>query len=157
MTATTNEASNATTTVSANGRKKLPAMPVRKAIGRKTATVVRVDAATAVMISRAPVYAATSGRSPSLTCLLMFSSTTIESSTTRPMATIMPPSVRMLSVMPCCQRAMSATSRDSGMEIAATTVARALRKNRKMTRTAKMAPASPSRRMSLMAWVIGVA
>src|SRR5712664_4682326 len=55
VTATTSEASSATTTVSANGRKKLPAMPVRKTIGKKTATVVAVDEATAVMISRAPV------------------------------------------------------------------------------------------------------
>ena len=55
VTATTSEASSATTTVRAKGRKKLPAMPVRKMIGRNTATVVRVDAKTAVVISRAPV------------------------------------------------------------------------------------------------------
>jgi hypothetical protein len=55
VTATTSEARSATTTVRAKGRKKLPAMPVRKTIGRKTATVVRVDEETAVMISRAPV------------------------------------------------------------------------------------------------------
>jgi len=30
-------------------------MPVRKAMGRKTATVVRVEEVTAAMISRAPV------------------------------------------------------------------------------------------------------
>ena len=47
--------SSATTTVRAKGRKKLPAIPVRKAIGRKTATVVRVEEVTAVRISRAPV------------------------------------------------------------------------------------------------------
>ena len=55
MTATRRDASKAVTTVNANGRKKLPAMPVRKAIGRKTATVVRVDEVTAVTISRPPV------------------------------------------------------------------------------------------------------
>ena len=151
MTATTNEASRATTTVSANGRKKLPAMPVRNAIGRNTPTVVSVDEETAVMISRAPVYAATMGFSPSLTCRLMFSRTTIESSTTRPIATIIPPSVRMLSVMPCHQSTISATSSDSGIEIAATSVARALRRKTNMTSTAKTAPANPSRSMSPMA------
>ena len=87
----------------------------------------------------------------------MFSSTTMESSTTRPMATIIPPRVRMLSVIPCHHKTISATSSDRGIEIAATTVARALRKKTKMTSTAKTAPSKPSRRMSLIACVIGVA
>ena len=55
MTAVTREARRATTTVRAKGRKKLPAMPVSSAIGKNTATVVSVDEATAVVISRAPV------------------------------------------------------------------------------------------------------
>jgi hypothetical protein len=157
VTATTSDASSATTTVNANGRKKLPAMPLRNAIGRKTATVVSVDDATAVVISRAPVYAATIGRSPSDTWRLTFSSTTIESSTTRPMATIIPPRVRMFRVMPCHHSTISATSSDSGIETAATSVARPLRRNAKMTSTANSAPSKPSRRMSPIACVIGVA
>ncbi len=52
MTATPSEAINATTTVSAKGRKKLPAMPLRNAMGRKTAIVVTVEEVTAVRISR---------------------------------------------------------------------------------------------------------
>ena len=157
MTATTSEASSATTTVKANGRKKLPAMPVRNTIGRKTATVVSVDDATAVVISRAPVYAATSGFSPSLTCRLTFSRTTMESSTTRPIATIMPPSVRMFRVIPCHHSMINATIRESGMDTAATMVARPLRRNAKMTRIAKTAPSRPSRRMTAIESVIGVA
>ena len=126
-------------------------------MGKKTATVVSVEDKTAVVISRAPVYAATRGRSPSVTWRLMFSRTTIESSTTRPMATIIPPRVRMFKVIPCCHSAISATSNESGMEIAATTVARALRRKTKITRIANTAPSSPSRRMSAIATVMGVA
>jgi len=55
VTATSRDASSAVTTVNANGRKKLPAMPVRKAMGRKTPTVVSVEEVTAVTISRPPV------------------------------------------------------------------------------------------------------
>ena len=79
------------------------------------------------------------------------------SSTTRPMATINPPRVRMFSVMPCHQRTSSATISESGMETAATRVARALRRKRKMTRIAKSAPSNPSCTMLPIAVVMGVA
>jgi len=55
VTATASDAIIAVTTVSAKGRKKLPAMPVRKTMGRNTATVASVEEVTAVVISRAPV------------------------------------------------------------------------------------------------------
>jgi len=132
-------------------------MPVRNTIGRKTATVASVEEVTAVVISRAPVYAATIGLSPSATCRLMFSSTTIASSTTRPMATIMPPRVRMFRVMPCHHSTSSAASSESGIETPATIVALPLRRNRKMTAMAKRAPSSPSWRMAAIALLIGVA
>src|ERR1700737_4210276 len=100
-------------------------MPGREGNGRKNAAVVRVDEVTAVTISRPPVYAAATGPSPSVTWRLMFSSTTMASSTTRPMATISPPSVRMFKVMPCHHRTSNATMRKSGMDTAATRFARA--------------------------------
>ncbi len=157
ITATTSEASRATTTVIAKGLKKSPAMPLRNTMGRKTATVVRVEAVTAPRISREADSAAVTGCSPSRTWRVTFSRTTIESSTTRPIATIIAPSVRMLSVIPAAQRTSSAASRLVGIEIAATRVARTLRRNKKITRIANSAPRRPSRRMEAIAFVIGVA
>ena len=95
---TSSEASRATVTVIANGAKSCPTKPPTSAIGAKTATVVRVDAVTAPATSRTPVedrVAASS--SPYSRCRLMFSSTTIESSTTRPTAMVSAPRVSRLS------------------------------------------------------------
>lgn len=50
--ATKSEASIAIVTVSANGRKSSPVRSPTKAMGRKTATVVRVDAVIAAATSR---------------------------------------------------------------------------------------------------------
>ena len=79
------------------------------------------------------------------------------SSTTRPMATTMAPRVRTLRVMLVNQRTRSATSSESGIEMAATRVARKLRRKMKMTTIAKAAPSRPSRTMSEMADVTGTA
>ena len=49
---TSSEDSRAMVTVSANGRNSSPASPPTKAIGRNTATVVRVDAVMAPATSR---------------------------------------------------------------------------------------------------------
>ncbi len=83
-------------TVTANGVKTSPVWPVTKmASGRKTATVVTVDAVTAAATSRTPVVIAAILSSPREICLLMFSMTTIESSTTRPIAIVIAPRVMM--------------------------------------------------------------
>jgi hypothetical protein len=72
-------------------------MPTR-ASGRKTATVVTVDAVTAPATSFTAARIASRLFSPKLRCRLMFSITTMESSTTRPMAIVSAPSVMMFSV-----------------------------------------------------------
>ena len=105
MSDTRSEPSSAIVTVRANGRKSSPATPLTKAIGTKTARVVMVDAVTAEATSfTAPRIAArrsTGGMRPSAPgkssakCRAMFSVTTMESSTTRPIAIVMAPSVRM--------------------------------------------------------------
>jgi len=84
-------------TVNANGRNSSPTMPPTRPIGRNTATVVTVEAVIAPATSRTAVRTAWDLRSPYDRCRLMFSITTIESSTTRPIATVIAPSVRMLS------------------------------------------------------------
>ena len=79
----------------------------------------------------------------------MFSMTTIESSTTRPMATVRPPSVMTLSVTLVCLRKTIAMRIESGIEIAAMIVARQFRRKMRMTMTANSAPRRPSRIMPL--------
>ena len=74
-------------------------MPPVKPSGRNTTTVITVAAKMATDTSRVPVMMAVFLSPPSCTCRKMFSSTTIELSTTRPMATVKPESVMMLSVM----------------------------------------------------------
>ena len=95
---TNSDDSSAIVTVSANGRNSSPVMSPTKATGRNTATVVMVDAVTATATSRTAVLMATSLSSPRPMCRLMFSVTTIESSTTRPIAMVSAASVITLSV-----------------------------------------------------------
>ena len=67
-------------------------------MGANTATVVRVDEVTAPATSWTALTMDLRFNGPSYACRLMFSMTTIESSTTRPIATVNAPSVMMLSV-----------------------------------------------------------
>ena len=97
VSATNSDAASAIVTVRANGRKSSPVMSLTRASGRKTATVVTVEAVTASATSRTPVLMASSFSSPRPRCRLMFSMTTIESSTTRPIAIVSAPSVMTLS------------------------------------------------------------
>ena len=95
---TKREATSATVTVTANGRNNSPAWPPTIPMGRKTATVVSVEDVTAPATSFTAVTIAACPVCPSDACRLMFSMTTMESSTTRPMATVRAPSVRMFRV-----------------------------------------------------------
>ncbi len=72
--------------VRANSLNKEPVIPPIKAIGAYTAARVKVIEITGIAISRQPIIAARNGVSPSFMCLSTFSSTTIASSTTSPMA-----------------------------------------------------------------------
>ncbi len=74
----------------------------------------------------------------------MFSITTIESSTTRPMAIVSAPSVRMLSEYPNAWMPMNVIRTLVGIEIAVTSVARTESRNTRMTSTAKNRPRRPS-------------
>jgi hypothetical protein len=68
VSAQTSEASRANVTVSAKGRKNWLTMPPTKPIGRKTATVVRVELVIAPATSRGPWSTAVRRSSPIARC-----------------------------------------------------------------------------------------
>jgi hypothetical protein len=96
--ATKPETMRADATVTANSRNRRPVSSVRKVSGRKTATAEMVAATTAKEISCMPFLAASSAGVPDSTQRVMFSSTTMASSTTRPIARVTPMSVSVFRV-----------------------------------------------------------
>ena len=82
--------------VKANSRNRVPVRPCVKPIGAYTAASVIVIDTIGTKISFMPTMAASTGFSPSSICRWMFSSTTMASSTTRPMASTMASRVRRL-------------------------------------------------------------
>ena len=94
------DTSTAAATVKANSVNSRPVLPVMNASGVNTAARVTVIATTAKAISFDPCRAARNGGMPSSIWRWMFSSTTMASSTTRPMASTSPSRVRVLMVKP---------------------------------------------------------
>jgi hypothetical protein len=86
--------------VKANSRNSEPVRPPRKPIGAYTAASVIVMEMTGPTISRAPCSEACTGDLPSSRWRWMFSTTTIASSTTRPMASTIASSVSRLKLKP---------------------------------------------------------
>ncbi len=74
----------------------------------------------------------------------MFSRTTIESSTTRPMAMVRAPRVRTFSDRSRVHSTIRARTTDSGMDTAVTRVERIEARKTRITRTAKSRPSAPS-------------
>ncbi|MPM73650.1 hypothetical protein SDC9_120632 [bioreactor metagenome] len=70
----------------ANCLNMIPTIPPMKSIGRKTTSVVAVEAAIAIPISEAPKIAACLSFDPFSICWVMFSNTTMALSTTIPIA-----------------------------------------------------------------------
>ena len=138
-------------TVTAKGRNSSPVTPETTATGRNTATVVAVDAVTApaTSLTEATMSAGVSAACP-VSRRLMFSSTTIESSTTRPTATVRAASVKMFSENPPTCSPIMATSSDSGMEMAVISVERTDIRNNRITRTANPSPSAPS---TVRSWI----
>ncbi len=98
--ATNPEIRTATATVSPNSLKRRPTVPCRNATGMKTATSEIVVAMIAKPISLAPSSAPRRRGFPSSMCRYTFSSMTMASSTTSPIASTRARSVRMLIVNP---------------------------------------------------------
>ena len=95
---TSSDAPSAIPTVIENGRNSSPVMPETTATGTNTATVVSVEAVTAPATSRTEADDGVRGqRTGPVSRRLMFSITTIESSTTRPTATVIAARVKMFS------------------------------------------------------------
>ncbi|MNZ85268.1 hypothetical protein D3C78_1040500 [compost metagenome] len=82
--------------VKANSLNNAPVRPLRKPMGAYTAARVMVMVITGTAISRAPSSAPSIGVLPSSIWRWMFSTTTMASSTTRPMASTMASSVSRL-------------------------------------------------------------
>jgi energy-coupling factor transporter transmembrane protein EcfT len=80
----TSETATATESVTANSRNRRPTRPPMNNSGMKTATSEILIESTVKPTSREPLSAASSGVRPSSRCLAMFSSTTMASSTTKP-------------------------------------------------------------------------
>ena len=97
VSATTPEMITAPASAKANSRKSAPVSPPVKPSGESTAASVSVMAITGPVISFMPRIEASSGVRPSSMWRWMFSTTTMASSTTSPIASTMARSDRRLS------------------------------------------------------------
>ena len=84
--------------------KSTPAIPVRKVSGRNTAIITKVEAIMERETSLVANTAAALGFEPRSICVVMFSNTTMESSTTRPMAMEMDDKEMMFKVLPVASK-----------------------------------------------------
>ena len=144
MRATTSEKKTAIAAVQPNWTKNLPGTPLMNAVGRNTAISVKVVAMTARPISSAASIAAWYGFLPMPRWRMMFSISTIASSTRMPTTSESASSVTPLSVKPSSDIAQNAGMIESGSAVVATSVARQSRRNRNTTSTASAAPSKSS-------------
>src|ERR1700748_2464382 len=118
--------------VSANCRNKIPVVPGKSATGTNTATSTSEVATTAPATSFIATDAALCGSViPSTMCRSTFSMTTIASSTTNPVASVIPKSVSVLIESPNAVMKMNVPTNDTGMVIAGISVLRQSCKNKK--------------------------
>ena len=150
--ATSRDTAMAMATVSAWSRNSWPAMPCTNTSGRNTAMVVRVDATTAMLTSRVPTIADSSIPSPRSRALAIDSSTTMESSTTRPVARARPPSDITLRESPNWSMKKKVEMIETGSDRLITNVLQPSRRNRKMIRIDNRPPITASSFTSPMAW-----
>ncbi len=91
----TREMRTAIESTAANSRKSRPMRPPMSKMGMKTATSETLMDRTVKPISRAPVMAASIGGMPASRWRITFSTTTMASSTTNPVATVRAMSERL--------------------------------------------------------------
>jgi hypothetical protein len=131
--------------VKVNGMKRSRACPSRKMVGRNTTMVVMVDTKMGIATSRAASSTALPRGLPGMArCRLMFSSSTMESSTRRPTASARPPSVKTFRVCPSMYIATMVRSRDSGIAVKMMRVETKDRRKRRMTAKASREPMAAS-------------
>src|SRR5438270_4932866 len=120
--------------VSANCRNKIPVVPGNKATGTNTATSTSEVAITAPVTSFMATDAALCGSvSPSIMWRSTFSITTIASSTTKPVASVIPNSVNVLIENPNSFTKINVPTSETGIVIAGMNVLRQSCKNKKIT------------------------
>src|ERR1700736_878140 len=116
--------------VNANCRNNIPVVPGNSATGTNTATNTSDVATTALATSFIATEAALCGSViPSVMCRSTFSITTIASSTTKPVASVMPNNVSVLIENPSSLTKMKVPTSETGMVIAGIKVVRQSCKN----------------------------
>ena len=115
-----------------------PVSPPISPMGAYTAASVMVMAITGPATSRAPISAARTGDLPSSICRCTFSTTTMASSTTRPMASTMASSVSRFTLKPNSAMMAAPPSMDSGIVTTGISTARSEPRHRKITATTMM-------------------
>ena len=120
-----------------NCLKSTPAIPVTIVNGKNTAIMVKVEATTEIATSCVACTAACFGEEPRSMCVVTFSSTTIASSTTLPIAIERHDREIMLSEPPVAYRYMNDAIRDIGIVITIIIVARHLPRKINTTRATK--------------------
>src|SRR6185312_4443012 len=127
-----------------NCRNMMPVVPGKNATGTNTETSTSEVATTAPATSLMATEAAWCGSvTPSDMCRCTFSITTMASSTTNPVARVMPNSVSVLIENPSALTKMKVPTRETGIVTAGITVERQSCRNRKMTKmTSRMASTS---------------
>ncbi|MNE30347.1 hypothetical protein D3C80_1238570 [compost metagenome] len=127
---TSREMTMATARVMENSWNRRSTMPPMNRIETNTATSDRFIASRVKPTSRAPLNDACSGVSPASICREMFSSTTMASSTTRPVARISAISDRLLSEKPHRYMTAKVPTSDTGTARLGISEARRLPRNR---------------------------
>ena len=120
-------------TVTANSRKSRPTIPSIKRIGKNTADRETVIVMTVEPISFAPSRAAAILSLPISMWRVMFSSTTIASSTTKPTASVIAINDRLFRLKPIIFITAKVPNTEAGKTNAVTIVAGIFRRNSKIT------------------------
>ncbi len=135
VSATTDDRTTAMASVKPNSRNSPPSCPGRNDRGTNTAASVADVVTTAKNTCCVPSTAAARGPMPSLRRRTMFSSTTMASSTTSPVASTSARSVRMLTENPASQIAATVPISATGSVTAGISVARMSVRNSQMIAT----------------------
>ena len=144
------EASIANTTASASGTNRYRATPERKNIGTKTMQIESVETSAGTAICEAPSRIAWMISLPWSRLRLMFSTSTVASSTRMPTASARPPRVMMLIVSPSALKHDQRVSTESGIETAMISVLRQLPRNTRIIKPVRQAAITPSRTTPLI-------
>ncbi len=140
----------AKTTASARGTKRYRATPLRKNIGTNTMQILSVETNAGTAIWAAPSRMACSISLPSSRLRLMFSISTVASSTRIPTASASPPSVIMLIVSPNALSVMIEHRIDKGIDTAMMIVLRQLPRKIRIMMAVKHAAMIASRTTPLI-------